>query len=180
MFIDTITDNGAGTAPAPGAATLADLERGGSAANLRFQRVTATIGAADTLQMYDWSPAELVDSSATQCPFVFGFGMLPKSVTGQTAGAACAGSASQPAGQATPSAQEVLIGTDFFDDFTVSSDCRCAGTFSDSEPTAKSTLAGTIGGILVFDVPFMSTTGYYYLAPVEAADAPITMTGSGA
>jgi hypothetical protein len=179
FFIDSITDNGTGTTPAPGNATLADLERGGSAANLRFQKVTATIGASDTLKMYDWTPSEFANTSATACPFQFGFGMIPKSVSGATPSAACAGSASQPTGQGTPDPHEVLIGTDFFDGFTVSSDCRCAGKFSDQEPTSTSTLGGTVSGLLVFDVPFQGTVGYYFLDPITAADAPITNTQAG-
>ncbi len=178
FFIDTITDNGAGTAPAPATATLADIERGGSATNLRFQHVTVTIAAADTLQMYDWTPSEFADASATACPFQFGFGMLPKSVTA-TAGGMCTSGTAQPPGQLTPNAAEVLFGTDFFDGFTISSDCQCAKKFTDTVPVAGSKLVGTIGGLLVFDVPFNGTTGYYYLDPKVLADAPITGTVAG-
>ena len=179
FFIDSVTDNGAATAPAPAAATLAQIERGSTATNLRFQHVTLTIAAADTLKMYDFSPSEFADTSATSCPYQDGFGMIPTSVTGVADGAACAGSAAQPAGQTTPNAAEVLIGTDFYSGFTLSSDCRCAKTFTDMEPSATSTLVGAIGGILVFDVPFNGTTGYYYLDPKVAADAPITNTVAG-
>ena len=178
FFIDSISDTGAATAPAPATATLAEIERGGSSQNLRFQHVTVTIGAADTLQMYDWTPSELSNSSATACPYQFGFGMLPKSVTA-TKGGACASGTAQPPGQTAPNPAEVLIGTDFFKGFTVSSDCRCAKMFSDQEPAVASTLGGTIGGLLVFDVPFGTTTGYNYLAPKVVADAPITGTVAG-
>jgi len=179
FFIDSITDNGATTAPAAATATLADIERSGAAKNLRFQRVTLNILPADMLQMYDWTPSEFVNSGATACPYQFAFAMLPKSVTGQTAAGACAGSASQPAGVTSPSASEVLIGTDFFKGFTASSDCRCAKTFTDMEPTATSTLSGTVSGLLVFDVPFGGTAGYYYLNPQTTADAPITNLVAG-
>ena len=47
------------------------------------------------------------------------------------------------------------------------------------EPAATSTLGGTIGGLLVFDVPFGGTTGYTYLAPKSLTDAPITGTVAG-
>ena len=179
FFIDSAVDNGAGTPPALATATLADIARSSTSANLRFQHVKVTIAAADTLKMYDWTPAELANTSATACPYQFGFGMIPKSVTGVTDGAACTSGAAQPTGQASPDAAEVLIGTDFFEGFTVSSDCRCAKTFSDTEPTATSTLGGTIGGILIFDVPFGATVGYYYLAPKVASDAAITSTVAG-
>ncbi len=58
----------------------------------------------------------------------------------------------------------------------MSSDCRCAAMYSDKEPTATSELTGKLSGVLVFDVPFGGTTGYFYVAPQSAADAPITMT----
>ena len=179
FFIDNVVDNGAGTPPPAATATLADLERGGTATNLRFQRITITIGAADMLQMYDWTPEEFANTTATACPYQFGFGMMPKSVTGQTATPACTSGTAQPAGQVSPNAHEVLIGTDFFKGFTVSSDCRCAKTFTDMEPTATSTLSGTVGGLLGFDVPFGATLGYYYLDPKSATDAPITNLAAG-
>ncbi|MEO8846571.1 MAG: hypothetical protein ABI591_20100 [Kofleriaceae bacterium] len=179
FFIDNVVDNGAGTPPAAATATLAQIERGGTAANLRFQRITITIAAADMLQMYDWTPGEFANTSATACPYQFGFGMLPKSVTGTTAAAACASGTAQPTGQASPNAHEVLIGTDFYKGFTVSSDCRCAKTFTDMEPSATSTLSGTVGGLLGFDVPFGGSAGYYYLDPKSATDAPITNLVAG-
>lgn len=179
FFIDTVTDNGAGAAPAPAPATLAQIERSSTAANLRFQRVTVTVGAADTLKMYDWTPSELANTTATACSYQFGFGMIPKSVAGAAPGLACTSGTAQPTGVAMPSPSEVLIGTDFFKSFTTSSDCRCAKMFMDMEPAATSTLGGTIGGLLVFDVPFGGTAGYTYLAPKTVADAPITATIAG-
>ena len=179
FFIDTITDNGATAVPAPGTATLAQIARGGTATNLRFQRVSVTVAAADQLKMYDWTPAEFTNTTATACAFQFGFGMIPKSVAGVTPGGACASGTAQPAGVAAPNPAEVLIGTDFFKTFTTSSDCRCAKMFMDMEPAAASTLGGTISGLLIFDVPFGTTTGHYYFAPKTLADAPITGTVAG-
>lgn len=175
FFIDSLTDNGPATAPAPATATLADISRGSTAANLRFQRVTVTL--ATPLVMYDWTPSELTNTTATACAYQYGFGMIPMGTA--TAGMACANGTAQPAGIATPNAAEVLIGTDFFKGFTVSSDCRCAKGFMDTEPSATSKLSGTIGGILVFDVPFQSTVGYSYLAPKALTDAPISNTVAG-
>ena len=179
FFIDTVTDNGPGTAPAPATATLAQIERGSTAVNLRFQRVTVAVGANDTLKMYDWTPAEFANSTATACSYQFGFGMIPKSVAGTTPGAACASGTAQPAGIAAPNAAEVLIGTDFYKTFTTSSDCRCAKTFMDLEPVTASTLGGTVAGLLVFDVLFGQSTGYTYLAPKTLTDAPVTGTVAG-
>jgi len=105
--------------------------------------------------------------------------MIPVGTAGATPGAACTTGTTQPAGIATPNPAEVLIGTDFFKGFTTSSDCRCAKTYTDMEPSATSKVTGTIGGILVFDVPFQATTGYYYLAPKALADLPLTNTVAG-
>lgn len=178
FFIDGLTDNGATTVPAPATATLAQIERGGTAKNLRFQRVTVNLGSADTLKMFDWTPSEFANTSATVCPYQFGFGMLPMSATG-TATAACSNGTTQPPGQAAINANEVLIGTDFYKGFTISSDCRCAKTFINMEPSATSTLSGTVSGLLVFDVPFGATVGYYYLAPKSMTDAPMTNLVAG-
>ncbi len=179
FFIDTVTDNGPATAPAAGSATLAQIERASTAVNLRFQRVTLSIGANDTLKMYDYTPSEFNNATGTACAYVFGFGMIPKSVNGVTPGAACTTGTTQPSGIAAPNAAEVLIGTDFFDGFTTSTDCRCAKTYMDLEPVASSTLGGTVSGLLVFDVLFGQTTGYTYLAPKTLTDAPVTGTVAG-
>jgi hypothetical protein len=178
FYIDSVSDNGPGTMPAPGTATLEDISRGGTNHGLAFQRVTVSIPSNDPLVMYDWTPPELVYSGATKCPYQFGFGMIPKSANA-TAAAACTSGTAQPGGQATSSAAEVIIGTDFYKGFTVSSDCQCAKTYSDMEPSATSQLTGTISGVLVFDVPFGATTGYYYVAPKTNADAPISGTVAG-
>ena len=179
FYLDSITSNGTATMPAAATATLAQIERSSTAHNLVFERVTVTIGANDTLKMYDWTPAEFADTSATACPYQFGFGMIPKSTSGATATPACTSGTAQPAGQTTPDPTEVLIGTDFYSGFTVSSDCRCAKTFSDMEPASGSTLGGTIGGILVFDTTFNTDQPYMYLDPETATDAPITGTVAG-
>jgi hypothetical protein len=177
FFVDTIMDKGAGTPPAPGAAVLTDIESNSKSRGLAFQKVTTTIAAADTLLMYDWTPSEFVYTGATKCPYQFGWAMIPMSVAGATPGAACpSGNASQPATQTNPNAAQVLIGTDFYNGFHVSSDCRCTAMFQDKQPTANSKVVGAITGLLVFDVPFGSTTSQMYLAPQADADFPITNT----
>jgi hypothetical protein len=178
FFIDDVTDNGAATPPAAATATVAEISRGGTNPGLAFQRVTVTLAPNDPLVMYDWTPSELANATATKCPYVFGFGMIPKSAKA-TATAACTSGTAQPTGQAAPASAEVLIGTDFFKTYTISSDCRCAKTFTDMVPSAQSQLTGSISGILVFDVPFGGSGGYYYLAPEANADAPLTATVPG-
>ena len=163
--------------PAPATATVAQISRGGTAANLRFQRVTVQLGTP--LVMYDWTPSEFTNTTATACTYQYGFGMIPMGTSGATAGAACTTGTTQPTGITSPNAAEVLIGTDFYKGYTLSSDCRCAKMYNDMEPAATSKLTGTIGGILVFDVPFQATTGYYYLAPKAVTDAPLTNTVAG-
>jgi hypothetical protein len=175
LSIDAVTDTGAGTAPAPATAMLADIERAANKPALWFQKVTVTIGAADTLGMFDFSPAEFKSSSATAtCGSFYGFGMLPKSVTG-TAGGACSGT-TQPSGQTAVNANEVLIGTDFHGTFTANSECSCI-SMKTMAPypgllSAASTLTGTISGVLFYDAS--ANVGYQFLAPLKDADAPIS------
>ena len=181
FYIDSVTDNGAGTMPPVGTATLQDISRGGSNHGLAFQIVNVTIPANDPLVMYDWTPPESVYSGATKCPYQFGFGMIPKSANA-TAAPACASGTAQPAGPTTSAAAEVIIGigTGFYKGFTISSDCQCAKTYSNMEPSATSQLTGSIKGVLVFDVPYGATAGYYYyIAPKTNADAQISRTVGG-
>jgi hypothetical protein len=186
FFIDTITDNGAGTAPAPSTVALTDIQRGGTSAKYYFQKVTTTL--TTPWIMYDWTPTEFVYTGATKCPYQFGWGMVPMGTAGVTPGMSCGTSGStQPASPTgTPPSSEILIGTDFYSGFTVSSDCRCAKMFTDTVPNgppnaaAASTMpAGAVSGLLVFDVPYMGTTGYTYIAPQTNTDAPITNTVAG-
>ncbi len=173
FFIDSVTDDGAGVAPLAVTSNLSQLTRSSTAANLRYQRVSLPL--AESLVMYDWSPSEFA-ANATTCPYQLGFGMIAKSVS-VTAGAACSNGTSQPAGQASPNAQEVLIGTDFSQTYKVSTDCRCAKAAGDLEPSATSALPGTLTGFLVFDVA--GSTGFSYVAPKVPGDAAITNTVMG-
>jgi hypothetical protein len=179
FYIDTVTDNGrvSSTPPALGL-QLSDVTRNAGNVKWWFQKVTLNISGSDPLVMYDFTPSELSNAGAVSCPYMFGFGMIAQSV-GATAGAACATNTAQPAGQSSPNAAELLIGTDFYNPFTVSSDCRCAKTYSDVEPTATSTLSGTVGGILFFEAAVSATSGVQYLAPTSLADANITNTIPG-
>jgi hypothetical protein len=131
FYLDTIQDGGA--APADPSQTplvlkTTDLARSDTSDGTNFfQKITVT--PTEDILMYDWTPTELKYSgTATGCniPHVFGFGMVPSSAHA-TAAAACTTNKSNPAGQTTPDMTEILIGTDFYKDFTVSSDCMCAG-----------------------------------------------------
>lgn len=179
IYLDTLSDKGvAPSQPAPLALQPADVARGALNAARWFQRVSVTIQSS--LVMYDWTPSEFVYAGgAVTChpPYQFGFGVIPSSVTPTSpAGSACSGSTAQPAGVATPDANEILIGTDFFaSGFNVTSDCRCAATLTDKLVTASSTLTGTLGGLLLYGTAFGSTgPGYQYVAPVGAGDAAFT------
>ncbi len=168
FYIDNITDNAAGTAPAPTAVTLANIERGGNVPADWFQMVTTTINGSDTLQMFDWTPPEFTGTGTCS---QYGFGMLPKSATG-TATAACpASGTTQPAGQAAVNPAEVLVGTDFYDGFLYTSDCACGPA---TYPTAKlmTTTTNVVGAITVllnYDVPYGTTTGYQFVDPITDA-----------
>jgi hypothetical protein len=172
FYIDNITDNAAGTVPAPTAVTLANIERGGNVPADWFQIVTTTIAATDTLQPFDWTPPEFTGTGTCS---QYGFGMLPKSATG-TATAACpASGTTQPAGQAAVNAAEVLVGTDFYDGFTYTSDCACGPA---TYPTAlllttTTTVVGAITVLLNYDVPYMMTTGYQFIDPITNANFPL-------
>ena|GEM_PF-3407153 len=171
FYIEGFTDGSAATVPTPTALAAADVARGASKPANWFQHVTFTI--TDAWKMYDWSPAEFIFTGATKCPYQTGFGMIPTSVTA-TATAACTDITSQPAGQLTPLATEILISTDFYSTFNASSDCRCAAKFSNKEPTATTTLTGAVSGILLYDVPVGSSTGHQMFAPLSTASAPLT------
>jgi len=181
FYIDTILDNGpAASTPAPLAMSQTDIARGAKVAAKIFQKVTVT--PTEDLVMYDWTPSELKFSGTwpgcKTAPFVFGFGMIPASA-GATATAACTTKAMQPTGQTTADAKEVLIGTDFYKNFQVSSDCQCAGTHTGvSVPSATTKWPANmaITGVLVYDVQFMQTTGYQYFAPTEAGVLTNTAT----
>jgi hypothetical protein len=175
FYIDSITDNGAGTAPPVTMVTLADVQKG-SVANVTtmapankkywFQHVTVTPAPA-AHKVYDVSPAELVFSGATKCSYQLGFGLAPSGTAGAAA-SMCTDTTSQPAAATAPDATEVLIGTDFFSTFKLSSDCRCYTMFSDT-PVTSAMSTTKLGGILVYDTVFgsMPVKPYVYLAPLD-------------
>ena len=180
FFLDSISDIGVGSTPAAAAANLAQIERSSTAYDLAFQHVTTTLsGPGAGLVMYDWTPSEFVFTGAAACPYQKGgFGMIPQSINAGP-GAACADGTSQPAGQVVPNGAEVLIGTDFYKGFTISSDCRCAKTYAFVIPTVSSTLSGSIDGILVFDSAPGASAGFFYVAPKTNSAAPISSTIAG-
>ncbi len=180
FYIDSITDNGAGTAPAPLMLTEADIERAtdvtvaGYGKNF-FQKATVTPSV--DINMYDWTPSELKYSGTwpgcMTVPYVFGFGMIPSSVTGVTATAACTTKTMPAPSQTTPDGHEILIGTDFYKDFTVTSDCQCATGTAAIVPSATTKWPATkpITGILIYNVPFGGTVGYKQFSPTQMPDS---------
>lgn len=164
FYIDAVTDDGAGVAPAPLYEPLMNVSRSSTQIQDAFQRFTIAPMALSHLLMYDWSPSEFAVSGATQCPYQVGFGVSDQS-DGLTPGMACTGT-SQPPGQSSPSPREVLIGTDFAPTFTVSSDCACAST-----PPTPTSSTGYLAGILVWNVS-ASGAGYMYVAPQSNNDMP--------
>jgi hypothetical protein len=166
FYIDSITDNAAGTVPTPAAVALTDIERGGNKTADWFQMVTTTIAPADKLVMFDWTPPEFTGTGS--CP-QYGFGMLPMSATG-TASAACTApvttTSTQPAGQAAVNAAEVMVGTDFYQGFTYTTDCACSAKYTQPLPTVGQGVSGAITVLLNYDVPYMATTGYQFIDPI--------------
>ncbi len=110
----------------------------------------------------------------TSCSYQLGFGMIA-SAEGAPAASACASSSVQPAGVGSPSPKEVLIDESFFKDFILSTDCRCTAGFHLAEVQATSAIAEgqTLQGILLYQVPFNSPSGFQAIAPMAPADAPI-------
>lgn len=183
FYIDSITDNGAGTLPAPATVTLADVQQS-SVANATttaptnkkwwFQHVT--VSTPGSLAMYDLSPAPFKYTGTSACPSQFGWGIAPTGTAGAGTTLSCDASCTmspvgaacmQPAG-VTLSPAEILIGTDFYKGFTESSDCKCAQMHSDT--LVKSTSTTTkLGGILIYDTVYMSmpVQSYIYLAPLD-------------
>jgi hypothetical protein len=175
FYLDSITDNGAGTAPAPVMVDETAIERATDTSvagwNAKFwQKVTVT--PTEALVMYDWTPTDLKFSGTwpgcTTAPFVFGFGMIPTSAM-TTATAACTVKTAPAPSQATSDGKEILIGTDYYKDFAVSSDCQCAKAPT-MVPGATTTwpMGMAMTGILGYDAPIGGTMGYKYFSPTEA------------
>ena len=185
FYIDSIMDNGAGTPPAPLAVTETAVEKAVDATATGwnkdfFQKVTVT--PSETIVMYDWTPTELKYSGSgawpgcTTLPFVFGFSMIPMSVASTPANAACTVKTAAAPTQ-TANDKEILIGTDFYSDFKVSSDCQCAKTPT-TVPAQGTTWASgkPITGVLIYTVPFGASAGYRQFSPTQMPDST-TLTG---
>lgn len=181
FYVDSITNNGpaGGSPPAPVVVTLDDLKKGNGTATKAnwFQKVTVSSPAAGALKVYDFVPPELVFTGST-CPKQVGWGMVP------TATAACSGATiSCPTATActAPDASEILIGTEFYKQFSPSSDCACAKTdMGTGSPELEMTTAttGSIAGILLYDSVFGSSPvkTYQYLSPTSDTDMPLSPT----
>ena len=178
FYIDSITNNGGGgAAPAPAVVALTDITRdnGMTAKKWFFQKVVVTPApASGALRIYDFSPTEL-KFSGSGCPTQVGFALAP------SATAACTGATLMcPATAcAAPDASEILIGTEFYKQFTTSSDCTCAKTdmgANSPQVTSTTTSMGAVSGILLYDSVFMSSPvkTFLYLSPTSLADLPLT------
>ncbi|MCU1277388.1 MAG: hypothetical protein JWM53_934 [bacterium] len=166
FYIDSITDNGAGTLPAVKMVALTDVQRNATTKASWFQHVQVSPAPA-AHKVYDVSPTELAFSGATKCPYQLGFGLAPAATAG--AGASqCVDMTSQPAAATAPDPTEVLIGTDFFTTFKMTSDCRCYTMFTDT-PVTTAMSTTKLGGILIYDTVFgsMPAKGYQYLSPLD-------------
>jgi len=171
FYIDSVTVGGTRALPAPASVALADVQRSANRARLWFQHVQVNLGSG-TLKMYDFSPADQKYVGSPGCPQFFGWGMVP-STSSDVVGGACSGTTQPPSpvGSGAPPSDEIVVGTDFYTTFGYSADCACAAQEQETLLTASSTLGGTVGGMLICDVPFGATTVYQYLAPKSAADA---------
>jgi hypothetical protein len=184
FYLQAFTDNGvASTAPeAPLVLTVEQIARSANNPATTFRKATVT--PSEDLVMYDWSPADMKFSGAwggcTQAPYTFGFAMAKKS-DALTAGPKCTVKTSQPTPQPT-TPKEILIGTDFYYDFQVSSDCQCAGARADKGVTVPDTgttwpANATVNGIIGFSGGTTADSGYQYFSPTEKG--PLTGTVAG-
>jgi hypothetical protein len=187
FYVSTITDNGAGTAPAPLMRDQTAIEQATDATVAMFDKdfwQMVTVTPTENLVMYDWTPTALKYSGTwpgcTTAPYVFGFAMAPASAN-LTATAACTVKTAPAPSQATPDGHQIYIGTDYYSSFQVSSDCQCAKSPTTVPAAATqwpSAMAMT--GILGYDTPIpgTATTGYKIFSPVPATAGPGVLTGT--
>jgi hypothetical protein len=171
FYITSVTDQGpVGT---PTALPLALTDVGATNNNPANWYQLVNVALSEPLVVYDLSPPAAARAGAVSCPYLFGWAMVPQSqLAGASVQACPAGNASQPASTGTNPA-EILVETDFYRTFQVTSDCRCAMQFMDKLVTPQSTITGAIQGILMHDAPPGGTPNVY-LAPQSATDAPLT------
>jgi hypothetical protein len=170
FYIEDIVDECATVPrPAPIALTVADIAGAARVPGKWFRRATLDIATSDPLVMYDFSPAELA-VSGTACPHWEGFGMIPRSA-GAAAPPGCSGT-TNPAGQAE-SAQEILVGRQFFKQFLFSSDCTCAASEGLRLLTPTSSVSGTVTGYLILESLPMTTTAFQLFEPAADKSFPI-------
>jgi hypothetical protein len=176
FYLASITDNG--TMGTPPAALTMDQTAIARATDTTVQDWSAsfwqkvTVTPTEDLVMYDWTPSDLkftgTWSGCSTAPFVFGFGMIPTSANA-TATAACTSKTAAAPSQTTSDGKEVLIGTDYYKDFKVSSDCQCAQAPTQVPgATTKWPSGMAMTGILGYDVPSGSMVGHKYFSPTEA------------
>jgi hypothetical protein len=167
---DNLTSGASGALPTPSPVDISVVTRGASSPAKWFQYVS--VMSAPTFEVYDLTPSEMVFKGASACPYQTGFGIIAQGTSGVTAPAACGAMNAQPTGVATPNAAEVLIGTDFYKDFQLSSDCKCVPMFKGNVQVTPAMTSTALSGILVYDSVYMATPAitYQYISPVIASD----------
>jgi len=189
FYVSTITDNGAGTAPAPLMRDQTAIEQATDAGVTGFDKdfwQMVTVTPTENLVMYDWTPTALKYSGSgawpgcSTAPYVFGFAMAPASAN-LTATAACTVKTAPAPSQATPDGRQIYIGTDYYTSFQVSSDCQCAKTPTTVPAAGTQWPSGmAMTGILGYEtpVPGTATTGYKIFSPIPATAGPGVLTGT--
>ncbi len=161
------------TPPRPRSLRVSDIARGANNRIAFYQAATVEVDAADPLVMYDLSPAEFRLQGL--CPAWTGFGLIPLSA-GTVPPADCVivdGGVSNPDGVAEPNPREVLIGRQFFDLFSYSSDCACASASKQHLVGPAASVAGTMSGILVPALDASSQATYQVFEPLSKAGFPV-------
>jgi hypothetical protein len=170
FYLDNLTVGATGNALNPVTVAAADISKSVRTPAKWFQYVTL----AASLQVYDLSPSEAVFVGAKACPYQLGFALIDASKS--PAAAACAtGNVQPPVMTTAPDASEVLIKTDFYSTFKVSSDCKCNAMYPGNTQVAPAMKTSALSGILITDSVYNSNPEVYYqyIAPVLSTDLPL-------
>jgi hypothetical protein len=170
FYIEDILDECKNLArPAPISLSLSDITRVARVPAKWFQRANVVIPPDNPLVTYDFAPADL-KLAQTQCPDFAGFAMVPKSA-GAAAAVGCAGTTSPAARTTDP--MEVLIGRQFFAQFSYSTDCACTAGTTQKLLTPTSSVSGTVLGYLILEQDKGSTSPYQVFEPTSNKTFPI-------
>jgi hypothetical protein len=174
LYLEDIVDEGAIAArPAPATLQVADISRDARVPAKWFQVVTVDVPLADPLVMYDFSPPEMALAPPDGgCPKFEGFEVMPLSA-GASAPVGCTATVN-PQARTAPDRRRILVGRQFFSTFWATTDCACWATSKQHLLDPGSSLAGSITGILTFEMNANAPGGFQVFEPLFRASFPIS------